>query len=360
MNDFLTTLVARSFGRPRAIRPRLASLFEPVPGEVAEFRAPARNAMPCETTAIEAIEPQALASSEPPDGESGTSSAPTRRAHRVSALTAAERVSNAHTDAGAELTESVKSTSAPETAHGGLGAVQVLTRMSRQKPILVVTDPDSSAIPDPVLAGAVENDSLRDISDGEPSLAPSPRRMLRKKSSSVTDLKAANLADKASIPGGTEQEMYRSETRFGPEAPLTAPPIPALMTTAPFETSAEVVTQVPSRLQGPMNLPGPATDKQSLDNGNARNEQNTMLVPPPGHRRLFNTMTGPIVAGDRRESMATASAQAEPEPSIQVTISRIEIRAETTGDSARKTERAASPVMGLEEYLRRQGKRGRG
>jgi len=48
-----------------------------------------------------------------------------------------------------------------------------------------------------------------------------------------------------------------------------------------------------------------------------------------------------------------------PEPSIHVTIGRIEIRAEREGSSPRKNERAASPVMGLEEYLRRKNTRGK-
>lgn len=46
------------------------------------------------------------------------------------------------------------------------------------------------------------------------------------------------------------------------------------------------------------------------------------------------------------------------EPSIQVTIGRVEVRAEISSQAARRTERASSPVMSLEEYLRRRNKRG--
>ena len=54
---------------------------------------------------------------------------------------------------------------------------------------------------------------------------------------------------------------------------------------------------------------------------------------------------------------AWTARQSAPEPSIQVTIGRIEIRAERERSSARKSETAPSPVMGLQEYLRRQNKR---
>ncbi len=47
----------------------------------------------------------------------------------------------------------------------------------------------------------------------------------------------------------------------------------------------------------------------------------------------------------------------EAEPSIQVTIGRIEIRAEHLQPPVRKAQSTASPVMGLEEYLQRKNKR---
>jgi hypothetical protein len=58
------------------------------------------------------------------------------------------------------------------------------------------------------------------------------------------------------------------------------------------------------------------------------------------------------------QSDFTLPAQ-NPEPSIHVTIGRIEIRAEREDPSPRKNEKAPSPVMGLEEYLRRKNTRGK-
>ena len=81
----------------------------------------------------------------------------------------------------------------------------------------------------------------------------------------------------------------------------------------------------------------------------------------------------PRLRGDRRDSVSTSRRRlvqhgdaasgptnSEPvisEPAIEVTIGRIEIRAET-GTSAQKTKPTASPVMGLEEYLRHRSNRG--
>jgi hypothetical protein len=106
------------------------------------------------------------------------------------------------------------------------------------------------------------------------------------------------------------------------------------------------------------------------------------LSLPAGGRELFNggkpvpgQLVGPVLpadqdslgadsarggrSGERRNStFASKHSQEEREPVIEVTIGRIEIRAETSGASNRKTERPASPVMGLDEYLRRKSNRG--
>ena len=94
-----------------------------------------------------------------------------------------------------------------------------------------------------------------------------------------------------------------------------------------------------------------------------------------GGKPAFGQLVGPVLpqggdifgadharglrSGDRRDSaFPSRQAQSEREPVIEVTIGRLEIRAETAGASNRKTERPASPVMGLDEYLRRKSNRG--
>ena len=55
----------------------------------------------------------------------------------------------------------------------------------------------------------------------------------------------------------------------------------------------------------------------------------------------------------RREHLLL-EAPLDPEPSINVTIGRVEVRATPTSSAKQKPARIASPVMPLEEYLRKQ------
>jgi hypothetical protein len=66
------------------------------------------------------------------------------------------------------------------------------------------------------------------------------------------------------------------------------------------------------------------------------------------------------IRGALRGQAASRSAQtrtAEPDSSVQVTIGRIEVRAVTENNRV-SSPRAASPVMSLEEYMRRRSQRG--
>jgi len=80
-----------------------------------------------------------------------------------------------------------------------------------------------------------------------------------------------------------------------------------------------------------------------------------------GHQtRMDHPVAPPLLPAKRRAIQPDFALPAQnPEPSIHVTIGRIEIRAEREGPSPRKNEKAASPVMGLEEYLRRKNTRGK-
>jgi hypothetical protein len=60
----------------------------------------------------------------------------------------------------------------------------------------------------------------------------------------------------------------------------------------------------------------------------------------------------------RQERKTMSSPAAESEPTIQVTIGRVEVRAEPAETSNRRARQQPSPVMGLDEYLRHRSKRG--
>jgi hypothetical protein len=87
----------------------------------------------------------------------------------------------------------------------------------------------------------------------------------------------------------------------------------------------------------------------------------------PDHR------VGSALPNDRRESSTTmtietspgrssdglvARRRAEPEPSINVTIGRVEVRAETLSAASPRAGRKDSPVMSLDKYLLQRTQRG--
>jgi len=84
--------------------------------------------------------------------------------------------------------------------------------------------------------------------------------------------------------------------------------------------------------------------------------ESVLTVGTKTHRRLDPIELLRSSANRRRE--APLVAPSETEPTIQVTIGRIEVRAETAAAPARKAKQTSSPVMGLDEYLRRKNKRG--
>jgi hypothetical protein len=88
---------------------------------------------------------------------------------------------------------------------------------------------------------------------------------------------------------------------------------------------------------------------------NQMRESHDAVPVTPFTRRNQSTADGDVMPLRREERYAVKSAfpqpAAEPEPSIHVSIGRIEIRAERESPPQRKPERS-SPVMSLDEYLR--------
>jgi hypothetical protein len=106
------------------------------------------------------------------------------------------------------------------------------------------------------------------------------------------------------------------------------------------------------------NLLQPATANQVIAPGNIRG-MFSFAPPFATHERISDPALLPRVRrGHEPTRLVSPQMAAESEPSIQVTIGRIEVRAATTSTPARRAEPTASPVMSLEEYLRRQAKRG--
>jgi hypothetical protein len=91
------------------------------------------------------------------------------------------------------------------------------------------------------------------------------------------------------------------------------------------------------------------------------NNERGLLIPPklPQELRISDMALGATYSSQRRERTQSFPSEVSPqsEPSIQVTIGRIDVRA--TKENERPARPAsASPVMSLDEYLRRRAVRG--
>jgi hypothetical protein len=69
-------------------------------------------------------------------------------------------------------------------------------------------------------------------------------------------------------------------------------------------------------------------------------------------------MTPSVVRARKPSNRKIGDSHPEAEPAIHVTIGRVEVRAEVGGHLPSRADRAPSPVMSLDEYLRRRAKRG--
>jgi len=262
MTDFLSSLVSRSFGAgaSAAIRPRVASLFEPA---FPQAELPADVSHPRETYAA-----------------GGEPEGPQTRAE----LTLRD-----------EPATQRRLTYRPEPyERAALGPVAV----PDSRPAV----PAASAVPAPRLQMTrvpVEEETRR------------PRREPERRGEEVAPARAVTSA-------------ARSSDRVRPE---------------PAETVAIRKESTPSEERG-------------------------LLVPPKTGARIAGALQSTVSASqitsrdrDTGPQRAAVSRHASQERNVHVTIGRIEVRA-TAAEKTPVRERSASPVMGLDEYLRRQSRRG--
>ena len=264
MSDFLTNLAARSFSAESAIRPRVASLFEPVSNGGGWFRE-GSPAEPIETQVVREVEVESK-------GERTMSrAAPALRAD----------------------------TELRETRHSA--------QTNPVSPVMPVAPVNSEQRTAPSAGEKADRE------DTEVVAKVQSRRMQRSREEDRND-EPAMRSDSGSVP-----------KRVAARAP------------AAFETPAEF----------------PGKDHRAL------------VLPPKGVADLTTQMKNTALARNDgssardRGKAATASdiLKTEHEPSVHVTIGRIEVRAISESKQASRP-RPSSPVMSLEEYLHRRTQRG--
>jgi hypothetical protein len=266
MTDFLTSLTARSFGTETAIRPRVASLFEPVRNGDAALREPA--AEPIESTIAREVEVQS-------DGEQ-------KRSRPSPALREDGKASNAKHFADAN---SVSPLVSPPRDHSERPRTTVLANETREK--------EDTVVAARVRPRTEMHSEEEDASESEPALR-----------SDSEDGAPKRVSTRVAAASASRDESTENDHRG-----LVLPPKIFPELTAQMKNAAVA-----------MNV-GPGTPKKEK-------------------------------AGNTWPAMAP-----EPEPSVHVTIGRIEVRAISESKPVGRP-RAASPVMSLEEYLHRRTQRG--
>jgi len=294
MTDFLRNLAARSFGTETAIRPRLASLFELAPGlNSALQRAPAPQREEPEL----ATEAASDASSNP------------------------LRTSDARPHSGLHTEPRLKGEPSPPVSSRNESGTSARVHGATAKPI--------------ARGPALDGDSS---------------------SSHSSAARDAGLV----VP---ERLSGREVEREGIDARVSHPRVSAISQTA--DTNGVTVVLPANDDRG---LRGEKTTTLRLSSplGHGMVEERSSLVyPSQGIVGLAARMKDAAAAmganpGAPRSDSASRSAQSnalEPDPSVHVTIGRIEVRAVPEKNRATGA-RAASPVMGLEEYLQRRAQRG--
>lgn len=73
---------------------------------------------------------------------------------------------------------------------------------------------------------------------------------------------------------------------------------------------------------------------------------------------VVTPLVSPAVRGRKKPSQAVERSQVAAEPTIHVSIGRVEVRAEVESHAPKRAERTTPAVMSLDEYLRRRSRRG--
>ncbi len=267
MTDFLTSLMARSLGTETTIRPRVASLFEPVRNVDAAFReTPAPE--PVETATTREVELES-------DGER-------KMNHPAPALQEERKVSD---------------TKHPESPVGAM--------VPQQRG-------DSEHLSTAVLA-----DETREKEDRVPAVKVRPRKAPLSGKENANNSQSVPLSEPEDV--GTKNLQAR--------------------TPAPSPISHESLEKDHRGLL----LPPKVATALTAEMKNAALAMNAGLSAPKREKARIPSPT-----------LAT-----EPEPSVHVTIGRIEVRASSERESKPAGRpRPPSPVMSLEEYLHRRTQRG--
>jgi hypothetical protein len=316
MSDFLSNLVTRSVEAAPAIQPRLPSLFEPARPYMSSFAqaSQGREEAPQETPMKSDFEDAGKPPSAPQE----------RRAPAINAR--AERMVN-H--------ESPRLTAQPMHADEPTRGQAVRMPDNVSPPRMGGTQRESSPAVQPAVAQSPPGQKptrlsmpSSESSRGNSRPAQAPSVSAHERNAVIGDFVAPAILPRSS-PAVPDQPT--------PQHSATRSEVPARVTqnssSPKIETPREFHAKVESHAQSPL------VESPRLRNEDMASRAQAAIAPASAPRFEFARHVPP------------APHVSPPEPTIQVTIGRIEVRA-VSQQSATPKERTASPVMSLKDYLR--------
>jgi hypothetical protein len=301
MSNFLSHLVTRSFGAATGIRPRVASLFEPATRLPGAFVDPGDGNPASESIAVQGAAETAGPDEEPEVNSGKNSEAPRRTGRRSSFRLAGSPPAGDPSQEGFQAESELRST-----------------------------------------RGTIQR---------SPNLAPADHADGAFRSVEKALLAASSYSQETLVVSS------QAESKTWPATPMVVP--------LDHKISMEQERSAPPALR-----PAIVPDGKSVSREGSRERSKDAAIPLSAQNaaqqaallsNLVNHHAASRPANARakqQSSLKFEGAQPEAEPSIYVTIGRVEVRAELAGHATGRAERKPSPVMGLEEYLRCRAKRG--
>ena len=310
MSNFLTNLAMRSFSSATGIRPRLASLFEPARAVPEALPGPDGLNWSHETVVVQDAEVETSGPGEEPERNSAATLKGSHKIGRSYSYGLADPSPEDDPSAQESFTAESRLQSAP-------GRIQ-------QSHLLTQANPNTGAL------RFEENVSRSAISKSE---EPRSRAPLGFPSQPEPTPSPTSPTTAVHPDGNLNMEKRRS-----------ASAVPRLTMTPELKS----MNRERSKVAASSLVPNNAELQVALSSKLASHGFSPELGLTPKTARA-NEQTTPKFEQQRSEA----------EPSIHVTIGRVEVRAELAGNALRRADRTPSVVMGLEEYLQRRAKRGR-
>ena len=130
------------------------------------------------------------------------------------------------------------------------------------------------------------------------------------------------------------------------------------LTPVPLRHQAKTPWEKERSLPGPSTIPAVAADVAREQRSPHFREDAKPLSHVTDRTFVATSLVSPPERGRRKPSHAVERSQTDAEPTIHVTIGRVEVRAEVESHAPKRAERTTPAVMSLDEYLRRRSRRG--